>query len=201
MTPDVQTRIFDPFFTTKPIGRGTGLGLSTAYAAVKDHGGWIQCRSAPDEGSTFELFLPASRQPEQPADAGPAPSPAGARDGERVLVVDDDPPVRTVVGRMLAEAGYGVEEAPDGAAALDMYAHGRRFDLVLLDESMPGLSGRDVLGRLLACDPAARIVLFTGNGADGSPARGAAGVLQKPIAMDALLRYVRGVLDGDDAMR
>jgi PAS domain S-box-containing protein len=202
MTPDVLTRVFDPFFTTKPIGRGTGLGLSTAYAAVKDHGGDIRCRSAPNEGTTFEIFLPTGRQPSEAAAPGPAPSPAGARGGERVLVVDDDPPVRAVVGRMLSEAGYGVEEAPDGTSALDLYTRGRRFDLVLLDESMPGLSGHDVLGRLLACDPAARVVLFTGRGADGSPARGAAGVLHKPVTMDALLRYVRRMLDGrGDAVR
>jgi two-component system, cell cycle sensor histidine kinase and response regulator CckA len=111
-------------------------------------------------------------------------------------MVDDEPAVRAIVGRILVDAGYNVVPAADGAEALDLYQQRGPFAVVLLDESMPGLPGRAVLERLLALDPSAKVVLFTGYGPDAVDLRGAAGVLEKPVAMDTLLQFLGRVLDG-----
>jgi two-component system, cell cycle sensor histidine kinase and response regulator CckA len=109
-------------------------------------------------------------------------------------MVDDEPAVRAIVGRILVDAGYDVVPAADGAEALALYQRQGPFAVVLLDESMPGLPGRAVLERLLALDPSAKVVLFTGYGPDGD-LHGAAGVLEKPVAMDTLLQFLGRVLD------
>jgi two-component system cell cycle sensor histidine kinase/response regulator CckA len=111
-----------------------------------------------------------------------------------ILLVDDEPAVRAIVGRILGDAGYQVVPAADGAEALALYQRLGPFGVVLLDESMPGLPGRLVLERLLMLDPAAKVVLFTGYG-DGEILPGAAGVLEKPVAMDTLLQFLERVLD------
>jgi CheY-like chemotaxis protein len=110
-------------------------------------------------------------------------------------MVDDEPAVRAIVGRILADAGYDVVPAADGMEALALYQRQGPFAVVLLDESMPGLPGRAVLERLLALDPAAKVVLFTGYGPENGDLRGAAGVLEKPVAMDTLLQFLGRVLD------
>src|SRR5688572_27164658 len=111
-------------------------------------------------------------------------------------MVDDEPAVRAIVGRILMDAGYDVVPAANGAEALDLYQHKGPFAVVLLDESMPGLPGRAVLERLLVLDPAARVVLFTGYGPDAIGMPGLAGVLEKPVAMDTLLQFLDRVLEG-----
>jgi CheY-like chemotaxis protein len=113
-----------------------------------------------------------------------------------ILMVDDEPAVRAIVGRILTDAGYDVVPAADGAEALALYQRQGPFAVVLLDESMPGLPGRAVLERLLAMDPAAKVVLFTGYGPEGGSLNGAAGVLEKPVAVDTLLQFLGRVLDG-----
>lgn len=113
-----------------------------------------------------------------------------------ILMVDDEPAVRAIVGRILVDAGYDVVPAADGQEALALYQRSGPFAVVLLDESMPGLPGRAVLERLLALDPAAKVVLFTGYGPDAGDLQGAAGVLEKPVAMDTLLQFLGRVLDG-----
>ncbi len=114
---------------------------------------------------------------------------------ERILIVDDEPAVRAIVGRILADAGYEVVYAGDGAEALALYQTDGPFAVVLLDEAMPEMPGRVVLERLLALDPAAKVVLFTGYGPDPDELVGAAGCLEKPVSMDTLLRFLRRVLE------
>jgi len=114
-------------------------------------------------------------------------------------MVDDEPAVRAIVGRMLADAGYHVVPAADGQEALAAYQRKGPFAVVLLDESMPGLPGRVVLERLLAMDPAAKVILFTGFGPDASDVAGAAGVLEKPVSMDTLLSFIDRVVGGAGA--
>ena len=116
-----------------------------------------------------------------------------------ILLVDDEPAVRAIVGRILADAGYQVVPAADGAEALALYQRLGPFAVVLLDESMPGLPGRAVLERLLAMDPGAKVVLFTGYGADAADLPGVVGVLDKPVAMDTLLQFLDRVLEGSSA--
>jgi two-component system cell cycle sensor histidine kinase/response regulator CckA len=113
-----------------------------------------------------------------------------------ILMVDDEPAVRAIVGRILADAGYQVVPAADGAEALALYQRQGPFGVVLLDEAMPGLPGRAVLERLLVLDPAAKVVLFTGYGPENEDLPGLAGVIEKPVAMDTLLQFLGRVLDG-----
>lgn len=114
-------------------------------------------------------------------------------------MVDDEPAVRAIVGRILVDAGYDVVPAADGVEALALYQRRGPFAVVLLDESMPGLTGRAVLERLLVLDPGAKVVLFTGYGPDSAGMPGVAGILEKPVAMDTLLQFLDRVLVGGDA--
>jgi PAS domain S-box-containing protein len=193
MPEEVQRRAFEPFFTTKEVGKGTGLGLATTYAIVKNHGGWITLRSVPGKGSTASMLLPAitcGRSPEPAL----APQAAARPVGRRILIVDDEAAVRAIVGRILSDAGYDVVYAADGAEALERFDREGPFAVVLLDESMPGMPGRAVLERLLARDPAVKVVMFTGYGPEAESVVGAAGVLEKPVAIDALLGFLQRVL-------
>jgi two-component system cell cycle sensor histidine kinase/response regulator CckA len=113
-----------------------------------------------------------------------------------ILMVDDEPAVRAIVGRILADAGYDVVPAADGQEALMLYQRQGPFGVVLLDESMPGLPGRVVLEHLLRLDPAAKVVLFSGYGADAADLTGLSGVLEKPVAIDTLLRCLERLFEG-----
>jgi CheY-like chemotaxis protein len=156
MEPWVVQHIFDPFFTTKGVGKGTGLGLSSVYGIVKGHGGYITCVSAPEKGTIFNVYLPASEAHVQPvvrqASAG---FPSGG--SECILLVDDEPPIRDMATRTLSRFGYSVETACNGEEALSLYA-GRqdRFDLVILDLGMPGMGGHKCLQEMLRINPLAK---------------------------------------------
>lgn len=128
--------------------------------------------------------------------AGAGAEKAAAERRERILIVDDEPAVRAIVGRILTDAGYHVDQAGDGAEALARYRDDGPYSLVLLDEAMPGMTGRRVLERLVAIDPAPKVVLFTGNEPEAGALPGVAGVLEKPVPMDTLIQYLRGVLRG-----
>ena len=194
MPEEVRAHLFEPFFTTKEVGRGTGLGLAMAYSIVADHQGRIECTTRPGEGTSFEITLPAAEPAELSAlasDAGPA------RGGtETILLIDDDAPVRRALREILLRGGYGVLEASDGPAGLSTFEREReRIDLVVLDRSMPGLSGETVLARLDELDTGVPIVLLSGHPGAGSDGGRAAAVLTKPTDRPTLLRTVREVLD------
>jgi PAS domain S-box-containing protein len=185
-------RIYEPFFTTKGVGRGTGLGLATTHGIVREHQGSIQCRSAPGHGTTFTILLPAGTPEQALRDsertvAAPAVAPAS----ETVLVIDDEPAVRRVLCRVLEDAGYTVRAAGSGAEALAMLSDpslAETIAVILLDVSMPGLSGPETRARLREVVPAARVAYLTGYAyqtTDDDP------VLQKPISADTLLTAVR----------
>ncbi|MCC6860858.1 MAG: response regulator [Bryobacterales bacterium] len=199
MGPETMNHLFEPFFTTKAPGKGTGLGLSTVYGIVKQAGGDIWVYSEPGKGTTFKIYLP---RVEEGAEAGrpKAPSVARARGTESVLVVEDDPEVRTMIGRILTQQGYRVLEAADGAAALNLAREQREpIHLLLTDVIMSDLSGR-ALAKLLAADRPDLKVLFM-SGYTGSAAVQIGeldpGVqfIQKPFRPDALSRKIREVLD------
>jgi PAS domain S-box-containing protein len=193
MDAETRRRVFEPFFTTKEIGRGTGLGLATTYAIVTDHGGSIECSSMLGLGTTFTLTFPAARALEHPRErTSSAPRVAGG--SERVLVVDDEALVRATVARTLRAAGYEVLEAADGEAALRVLAtDGDTIDLVLLDESMPKLSGRGVLEGMRTRQVDVPVIAWT---AHVGVLEGVRAVLNKPVTSATLLRTVRQVLDG-----
>jgi CheY-like chemotaxis protein len=197
LTKGVRDRVFEPFFTTKEVGKGTGLGLATAYAIASDHGGRLSCESVVGEGTTFSFLMPMTSEPvvEQVRTVD-----AQVRGGsETILVIDDERLVRKTMRSVLEPAGYRVLDAADGIAGFELFQReGSGIDLVLLDLSMPGIPGDAVLASMLRERPDAHVVLFTGHRPDVVP-EGARAVLQKPIPMDELLRVVRDICDGSES--
>jgi two-component system NtrC family sensor kinase len=158
-------KIFNPFFTTKPVGKGTGLGLSLSYGIIQEHGGSITAASKLGHGTTFIIELPITNQSEHiPAESAPPPPPAAQGQGRKVLVVDDEADILDLVSKILIKQGYNVQTAVDGGSAL-RYLAGTRFDLILSDWKMPGLSGQQLFERLLETDAesAKRMVFMTGD--------------------------------------
>ena len=183
----IRERVFEPFFTTKEVGKGTGLGLATVYAIIQEHGGWIECKSEPDVGTTFSIFLPSGEhQPEM----------AGEQERqETILVIDDEEMVRHTVGQFLRHGGYAVLEGVDGKDGLEVFERERdNISLVLLDLSMPHMSGVEVLARLRRLSPDVKVALFTGYPVGDVDYEGVQGVIRKPIGGRQIVETVRGIL-------
>jgi signal transduction histidine kinase/ActR/RegA family two-component response regulator len=197
MLPEVLEHLFEPFFTTKGAGRGTGLGLATVYGIVKQSGGFVTVRSAPGEGTWFEVLLPATT----PSRSEPARERARASGGsETILVVEDEPKVREIVVRALRSAGYRVLEAASGAEAVERERHtAEPIHLLLTDVVMPGLDGREAAERILAKRPGTRVLYVSGYTRDAINRHGVLddGIdfISKPFTPDALRARVREVLD------
>jgi two-component system, cell cycle sensor histidine kinase and response regulator CckA len=199
MGPETMARLFEPFFTTKPGAQGTGLGLATCYGIVKRFQGHIWAESALGTGTTFHILLARSTKT-LASDAAARPTiPSGTAGGETVLVVEDHAAVRDVTVRALARQGYEVlpAAAPEEALALSQ-ANAGRIHLVVTDVVMPGMSGPEMVGRLLAKRPQMRVLYVSGYSQDALR-RGAPGaehdLLQKPFTPDLLARKVREILD------
>jgi PAS domain S-box-containing protein len=197
MDEKTRRRIFDPFFTTQEMGRGTGLGLASAYGIITGHGGFINVYSEKGHGTTFNIYLPASSREA----VREAPSAGAIRRGhETVLVVDDEPMILDVTREMLEGLGYRVLVAPGGVEALEIYRadHGR-IALVILDMIMPGMGGGELLDRLKDIRADCRVILSSGYSINGEAkaivARGARIFLQKPFRLDDLSRKVREALE------
>jgi len=198
MSPEVRRRMFEPFFTTKGPGKGTGLGLATAYAIVAAHGGGIDVASEPGAGTEVRIFLLASERAPEPQRMDPPPDRRG--DG-LVLVVDDEAVIRDLTKDILEERGYEVRVASSGAEALEVLeAEGGRVDLVLLDLIMPDMNGIETLRRIRAARPAQRVILSSAYRPDawqGDIDRlGTSGFVQKPYRSTDLLQAVRAVIAG-----
>ncbi len=193
MDEATQARIFEPFFTTKARGKGTGLGLATVYGIVVQSRGEIGVRSAPGQGSTFEIRLPATTEP---LPAEPATEPARpVATGRTILLVEDEPGVRALFADVLRRAGHTILAAEDPAAALRMAEEAGGLDLLLTDVVMPGMSGRQLAERLGSMRPGLRVVYMSGY-TDHilESERGGWDFLQKPCSLEALQRKVREVL-------
>ena len=179
MAPEVAAHIFEPYFTTKSLGKGTGLGLATVHGIVEHVGGRIEVITAPGQGATFRVSLPATTvEPTQ------APELPEAQRRGRVLVVDDDDTVLRLTERMLRQAGYAVVPAHCGPDALAEVRRGS-FDIVLTDMVMPGMSGRELARELARISPHTRIVFMSGYH-PGTPIPEAQ-FLAKPFDRKALL--------------
>ena len=198
MDPATLERIFEPFFTTKPTGQGTGLGLSVVHGIVHQSDGFIRTDTAPGQGTTFRVYLPVANPAteRQPRTTGPVLLPGR---GETVLVVEDEPMVRSHVVRMLDRLGYTSLEAADGREALEVLsAKAGRVDLVLTDIVMPRMSGRDLATEVAERWPRLP-VLFTSGYADDEMARRdlltpEAPFIQKPFDARGLAAKLRTLL-------
>jgi PAS domain S-box-containing protein len=196
MPPEIQTRIFEPFFTTKPLGQGTGLGLAMVFGIIQQHQGWIECESEPGEGTEFTFYLPRSEKQATQR----APAPVSTEGGtETVLVVDDEPMIRELARAILQHRGYRILTAEDGHVALEMYQNRQRpIDLVLLDLSMPTMSGRETLLHLRVIDPEVNVVFASGYSVDQIDMEQfpeVAGFIPKPYRANDLAAGVRKALD------
>ncbi|MFH1738355.1 MAG: PAS domain S-box protein [bacterium] len=198
MDTETKSRIFEPFFTTKEIGRGTGLGLATAYGIVKQHDGWINVYSESGKGTTFKIYLPAEEEAAPRAEKKQEEEVRGGT--ETVLLVDDEEMIRSLGESILQDLGYTALLAADGREALDLYRREReRIDLIILDLSMPHLSGREVLEQIHAMDPDAKVIISSGYSrkslTEPFEEIGAAAYVAKPYRFADLARTVREVLD------
>jgi PAS domain S-box-containing protein len=198
---DQQARIFEPFYTTKPPGEGTGLGLSTVYGIVQQNGGSVLVYSEPGHGATFKVYLPRVDASVTPAETtASAPALGSAR--ESILFVEDEPSLLKVGCQILTRAGYTVIGMPGPEEAI-AYAteHAGEIDLIATDMVMPGLSGREMVGRIRMKRPDVRVLFMSGYTDDAIMQRGATepgtAFLQKPFSGEGLARKVRAVLDGE----
>ena len=200
MTPEVLARAFDPFFTTKPLGEGTGLGLSMIYGFVRQSGGQVRVTSAPGQGTTMCLYLPRYTGSAEAADADEAPPPVDQGDGETVLVIDDEPTIRTIIVEVLQENGDAANEAADGPAGLKILQSDARIDLLITDVGLPGgLNGRQVADAARALRPRLKVLFITGYAetaaiGDGALAAGME-VIVKPFEVSALSARIRDMID------
>ena len=200
MDEEMMSVVFDPFYSTKDRGKGTGLGLATVHGIVRQHNGWIDTRSAPNEGTTFSLYFPRADKSGKRS-AVPVEGESISGGSETVLVVEDEELVRTLVCALLTEKGYSVIEAEDGEdAVLRMERHEDPVDLLLTDVVMPKMGGRELYRRLRETRPALRVLLMSGY-TDGLMDRDdvsepGVSFLAKPFSATSLPRKVRGVLDG-----
>jgi PAS domain S-box-containing protein len=189
MTEEIRRRMFEPFFTTKPVGQGTGLGLSTSYAIVREHGGTIECESEPGRGTRCSVMLP--RHGGRARVRRPTPLVVdGATVSLHVLLIEDEAAIRKVVRRLLEAVGHRVTAVGGTREALTWLAEPRDVSVVLLDRSMPDGLGETIIPELRRRLPAARVLLFTGQDVEPEVAAMADGVLAKPMTSEDLLKAV-----------
>jgi PAS domain S-box-containing protein len=194
-------KIFDPYFTTKQ--DGNGLGLATAYAIIKKHSGYIIFTSGQGVGTTFFIYLPASPEAILPAKVEPE-KPASSRPG-RVLVMDDNIPIREFVNQAMPIIGFEVACAQDGAEAIELYkqarAAGQPFDIVIMDLTIPGgMGGKEAIQRLLEIDSDVKAIVSSGYSNEPVMADfrryGFRGLLPKPYGIEELKQALHEVMNG-----
>lgn len=196
MGKKTMERIFEPFFTTKKMGRGTGLGLASVYAIIKNHGGYIDVSSEEGRGTTFSIYLTVSDKV-IPGDVKTAEQiNAGT---ETLLLVDDEKTILEVNRDLLETMGHTVLTAEGGKEAIEVYKNNRNsIDMVLLDVIMPGMGGGEVYDRLKEINPDIKVLLLSGYTTGGKVEeilkRGCSGFIQKPFKIEELSGKIRGFM-------
>jgi CheY-like chemotaxis protein len=195
---DVRSKIFDPFFTTKEVGKGTGLGLTVAYAIMQEHGGRIRVDSQQGRGASFVVELPVSGDTANRLPRPAVPSMEAVR-GASVLIVEDERALAAAVGEALTDAGLKVDYAGDGEEALARVRQ-KTYDVVICDLKMPRVDGMTLYRAIAAATPALarRVIFVTGDvaGTDAERFLEDSGCrwLAKPFRLADLLRAVRETL-------
>ena len=203
MDPITVERAFEPFFTTKDVGRGTGLGLSQVYGFVRQSAGHVKVYSELDEGTTVKIYLPRYLGAEEHVeDAEQSQAANGAIGTETILVVEDDDALRSYTVETLAELGYRVLPATNGAAALEILDSGNDIDLLFTDVVMPGgLNGRQLADEAVRRRPGLKVLFTTGYTRNAIVHHGrldpGVEMVGKPFSSDELIRKVRAILDGN----
>jgi PAS domain S-box-containing protein len=199
MDTQVLSRIFEPFFTTKAVGQGTGLGLSTVFGIVRQHQGWLEVESKPNQGTTFRIYFPASQQAAEKTEVVVDTALRSGR--ETILVAEDEDTLREMVVQVLKIQGYTVLQAASGRDALEVWEQANRpVDLLLTDMVMPGgIMGSDLAERLSSQSPRLKVIYTSGYspgmaGKDASLLEGR-NFLPKPYSIGKLAQFVRECLD------
>jgi two-component system, cell cycle sensor histidine kinase and response regulator CckA len=204
MDDQTRSRLFEPFFTTKEVGKGTGMGLATAYGLIKQHNGWIEVETKLGAGSSFKIFLPTSRKPFEP-EVKPTASPQALRGSETILVVEDEEPVREFVSSLLKEYGYIVRQAGNGVDALNLWQqYAGEIDLLLTDVVMPQkMSGIELANRLWKEKEELKVIFTSGYSRElldeHFQSRTDLNFLPKPYAPAKLTELIRVCLDKEKA--
>ncbi|HKR55673.1 MAG TPA: response regulator, partial [Gemmatimonadales bacterium] len=202
MTDEIKRRLFEPFFTTKEAGKGTGLGLATVYGIVKQSGGAIDVESAPGKGASFRLYFPRSTGT---AGAGTERSHRDSwgrgLEGLNILLVEDEPALRSAFSRMLARLKCRVTIAANGADALEIVERGESTpDLLITDTVIPGIGGNELARRLTRALPQLKVLRMSGyadpeiSKSESSEAPGA--FVQKPFTLPELAQAVEQAMGG-----
>ena len=198
MDAETRARIFEPFFTTKELGKGTGLGLATVYGIVKQSGGYIWVESEPGHGSAFYTLLPRVADPAHPKVVQKVFNFRSG--GETILLVEDDSALRKMAVEVLRDTGYKVVIAESGAQALKVAAkHRGALDVLLTDVVMPGMTGPELAGKIVAIRPRIQVLYMSGYTDDATGHHGLEGqrsrLLQKPFTHETLVRHVCDALE------
>jgi len=197
MDKETRERMFEPFFTTKGLTKGTGLGLSSAYGIIKGHGGYIDVDSEKGCGTTFSIYLPATKKEVEKEKELPEEIVMG---NETVLLVDDENMVIEGCREMLTKMGYNVSIARNGKDAIEIYKENQdKIDMVIIDMIMPELSGGETYERLKEMNPDINVLLSSGHSINGQATeileRGCNGFIQKPFNINVLSMKLREILD------
>lgn len=188
--PEIVDRIFDPFFTTKEQGKGTGLGLATVHGIVESHGGIVLVESLPGRGACFRVLLPCVNT------AADAPAEETRITGRgRLLIIDDEVDVANVLRRQLAVLGYDTIALTSSREAMDyLVRHGNTFDVIITDQQMPDIGGKELAAAVHAVNPSLPIIVMTGHSAtvnrENFHALGFSGFVTKPIQLGELSRLI-----------
>jgi two-component system cell cycle sensor histidine kinase/response regulator CckA len=201
MTPEVKARLFEPFFTTKPATQNTGLGLATVYGIVVQSGGYIWVDSEPGKGTAFRICFPRVEAEQGTVSLSPGTS-EPTRGSETILLVEDEPTVRSVASRVLLNQGYFVLTAANAEEALSLAEQvAGAIDLVLTDVVMPDVGGPELVERLLARWPGIKVVFMSGYAEEdkfrAEMQEAGRSFLQKPFSAESLTLTVREVLDSE----
>lgn len=196
MAPELLDKVFEPFFTTKPLGQGTGLGLSMVYGFARQNGGHVTVDSTAGKGTAVCIYLPAAARADIVATPSLPTAPQG--DGQRVLVVEDDPAVRLLIRDVLEEVGYVAFEAADGPSAIPILESDLPIDLMISDVGLPGMNGRQLADTARLHRPDLPILFVTGYAENAAIRSGFLGanmmMITKPFSLDDLGQKIDAIL-------